>query len=404
VTADRGVDEREDVDDNYIVVLVAEGGVRLPPNEGLRLQGFSTELGPATIGLVTRFQEIGLPNRLPQDLIFEIRCRGKDVDNAVAIASGLATSLTPLISFVVNAFLDVPRAHIAYEASPGRTSRRFWQADVQLGIETFTPSAILRSELLVPFIQAVFNSTDPARIGAAISQYHAALRDWTTAGQPLALMHLYPALEGLAEVAEKMERSRLGLTDKEAHARHRAVNVKDPNWNYVFLGGIRRDLICKGDAATYRTARAASNGLEHGFANMASIRADAQQVTPKVFEYVRGGVLDLLDLDAGVRERLGKMKLVDVTPMYAVITGVLSGDVGDADRLGFGSDPYPRMDSQVQIDDLTYLPDGRLTVSPSFTYTVRTAEGVAFTPQMSPTAVGLNDPSGFLATATATAE
>jgi hypothetical protein len=217
-------------------------------------------------------------------------------------------------------------------------------------------------------------------------------------------MHLYPALEGLAEVAEKMERSRLGLTDKEAHARHRAVNVKDPNWNYVFLGGIRRDLICKGDAATYRTARAASNGLEHGFANMASIRADAQQVTPKVFEYVRGGVLDLLDLDAGVRERLGKMKLVDVTPMYAVITGVLSGDVGDADRLGFGSDPYPRMDSQVQIDDLTYLPDGRLTVSPSFTYTVRTAEGVAFTPQMSPTAVGLNDPSGFLATATATAE
>jgi hypothetical protein len=347
VTASLVSDEEEDLDDNYIVVLIAKGGVRLPPNEGFRLNGFQTDLGPATVGLATRFQEIGLPNRLPQDLIFEVRCPGRNLDDAVALGSGLATRLTPLISFVVNAFIDVPQAHLAYEASPERTSRRFWQADVQLGVPTFTPSAILRPDLLIPFLQAIFTSAYEARLGAAISQYHAALRDWTTAGQPLALMHLYPALEAIGEAVEQVERARLGLADKEAHARHRGVNVSDPNWNNVFLGGIRRDLICKGDNGTYRTARLASNGLEHGFVDMASVRRDAQQVTRKLFEYVRGGVLDLLHLDADVRDRLAKMTLLDITPLHAVMEGVMSGDVGDVDKLGFDGEPYPRMEPQV---------------------------------------------------------
>jgi hypothetical protein len=397
VTASAIADEQEDLDDNYIVVLIAKGGVRLPPNEGFRLRGFSTDLGTATIGLMTRFQEIGLPNRLPQELIFEVRCPGRNLDDAVALGSGLATSLAPLISFVVNAFVDVPRAHLAYEASPGRTSRRFWQADVQLGLPTFTPAALLRSELLIPFLHAIYTSSEQARLGAAISQHHAALRDWTTAGQPLVLMHMYPALEALAVLHERAERSRLGLPDKEAHAQHRGVDLKDPNWTNILLGRIRRDVICKGDHSTYNIARTASNGLEHGFMDMPSVRADAQQVTRKLFEYVREGVLDLLNLDTDVRDRLAKMTLLDVTPLYAVMKGVLSGDVDDVDQLGFGGDNYPRMEPEIKIDEIKYQPDGRLTVTPSFTYTVQTAAGVEFTPQMTAMAVGINDPGAFLA-------
>ena len=141
------------------------------------------DAGPATVGLATRFQEIGLANRLPQDLIFEVRCPGSSLDDAVARGSTLATSLAPLISFAINAFVDVPQPHLAYEASPGRSSRRFWQTDVQLGIHTLTPSQIVRSDLLIPFLQAIFASREQQRLGVAISHYHAALRDWTTAGQ-----------------------------------------------------------------------------------------------------------------------------------------------------------------------------------------------------------------------------
>jgi hypothetical protein len=399
VTASLVTDEQEDLDHNYVVVLVAKGGARLKPDEGIKITGFNTDAGPATVGLATRFQEIGLANRLPQDLIFEVRGPGSNLDDAVARGSALTTSLAPLISFAINAFVDVPQAHLAYEASPERSSRRFWQRDVQLGTHTLTPTQIVRSDLLIPFLEAIFTSGEQKRLGVAISHYHAALRDWTTAGQPLALMHLYPALEALGGAVERTERAQLGLADKEAHALHRGIDVTKTNWREVLLGWVRRDVICKGDQPTYKAAYEASNGLEHGSLDMPSIRAVARQVTPKLFGYVRAGVLDLLDLDGDVRERLGKLRVLDVTPLHMEMRGVLTGDVADADELGFESDPYPRMDPQLTLDELTYQPDGRLTISPRLTYTVRIAPDVQFTPSETALVIGINDPAGFEATA-----
>jgi hypothetical protein len=397
--AQQPADQAAEPDDNYVVVLVAKGGARLKPDEGIKITGFNTDAGPATVGLATRFQEIGLANRLPQDLIFEVRCPGSNLDDAVARGSTLATSLAPLISFAINAFVDVPQAHLAYEASPGRSSRRFWQTDVQLGTHTLTPTQIVRSDLLIPFLEAIFTSSEQQRLGVAISHYHAALRDWTTAGQPLALMHLYPALEALGGAVERAERARLDLADKKAHAVHLGIDITKSNWREVLLGWVRRDVICKRDQPTYKAAYEASNGLEHGNLDMPSIRTVARQVTPQLFGYVRDGVLDLLNLKADVRERLGKLPLLDVTPFHAEMKGVLTGEVADPTQLGFEGDPYPRMDPQLTLDELTYLPDGRLTMSPRNTYTVRIAPGVQFTAMETGLAIGLNDPDKFEASA-----
>ena len=53
------------------------------------------------------------------------------------------------------------------------------------------------------------------------------------------------------------------------------------------------------------------------------------------------------------------------------------------------------MDPQLTLDELTYRPDGRLTVSPRNTYT----PGVQFTPSETALVIGLNDPAEFEATA-----
>jgi hypothetical protein len=189
--------------------------------ERLQLNQLQTDAGPATVFLMTRFQEIGLPHRLPQELVFEVRCPGSGIDDALARAASLATSLTPLISFTVNAFIDLPFAHLAYEGSPGRTSRRFWEAEAPFDARFPHPTRILRADRLFPLLQAVFTSPEHKRLGRAISQYHVALRNWTAASQPLALMRLYPALEALGPAAERVERERLGLPDERAHASHR---------------------------------------------------------------------------------------------------------------------------------------------------------------------------------------
>ena len=269
-----------------------------------------------------------------------MRCPGTDLDDAVSRAATLATSLVPLISFAVNAFVDLPVAHVAYEGSPGRTSRRYWQADVPLGAEIPGPGRPLRSELLFPLLHDVLANAESRRLARAISQYHAALRNWTTAAQPLALAHLYPALEALGPAVERAERQRLGLADERAHAVHRGVDVGKSNWKEVLLGWVRRDVICQGDKPTYDTARKATDGLEHGALDMPLIRDAGAEATPKLFDYVRKGILNLLDVDPQVRERLAGMSTVDVTPFHRSLQGVLAGDV--ADPLKLGPDPMPR--------------------------------------------------------------
>ena len=71
----------------------------------------------------------------------------------------MATSLAPLISFAINAFVDVPQAHLAYEASPERNSRRFWQRDVhpRFPIGAFSLWASVASIGLVAIWRALVN-------------------------------------------------------------------------------------------------------------------------------------------------------------------------------------------------------------------------------------------------------
>jgi hypothetical protein len=319
----------EPPDDTYVVVLAAKGGARLQPGERLQLNQLQTDAGPATVFLMTRFQEIGLPHRLPQELVFEVHCPGSDINDAIARAASLATSLTPLISFTVNAFVDLPFAHLAYEGNPGRTSRRFWEAEADLGFRFPNPRRCLRSDRLFPLLGAIFTSPEHKRLGRAISLYHAALRNWTTAGQPLALTELYPALEALGPAAERAERQRLGLPDERAHASHRGIDLSKSNWKDVLLGWIRRDVICQGDKETYDAVRKLSDKLEHGALDMPLIREAAPRVTGKLFEYMRCGMLDLMDLDPEVREALATTRPLDITPIHSSITGVLTGDVAD---------------------------------------------------------------------------
>jgi hypothetical protein len=344
---------------------------------------------------MTRFQEIGLPDRLPQELVFEVRCPGSDLEDAVARAASLATSLTPLISFTVNAFVDLPFAHLGYEGSPGRTSRRFWEAEADLAARFPHPTRLLRADRLFPLLGTVFTSPEHQCLGRAISQYHAALRNWTTAGQPLVLMHLYPALESLGLAAERAERHRLGLPDERAHASHRGVDVSASNWKNVLLGWVRRDVICQGDKETYDTARKLSDKLEHGALDMPLLREAAPRFTAKLFEYVRRGMLDLMELDPDVREALASTRPLDISPIHSSITGVLSGDVSDRNGLGADGDPYPRLDWETSIEEYTPLPDGRATVKPRINCTVCTAPGVFFRGDRHIVAIGLNSPADF---------
>ena len=178
------------------------------------------------------------------------------------------------------------------------------------------------------------------------------MSQWTTAGRPLALAHLYMALEALAPVAERAERTRLGVADERAHAQHRGVDVTRSNWKEVLLGWVRRDVICRGDKAIYDAARKASDGFEHGSIGLPEYRAAAAQHGRALLDYVRGGALDLLDLPPSVRAELAAKRPLDVSPLWQEVRGELHGEVQDPNRLGEAGQPYPHVDWHTALDDV----------------------------------------------------
>jgi hypothetical protein len=277
------------------------------------------------VALSSRFEDAGLTDLVPRELAFDVHLSAEDASGAVAEAGAVVSALAALVSFAANAFVRPAAPYLAYESAPGLTRRRFWQREVPFQQGVPPPSRHLDDKLLFPLLSAVQMSPDGDRLGRAVSQYHVALSHWTTAGRPLALAHLYMALEALGPVAERTARQQLGLADEREHALHRSVDVTRSNWREVLLGWVRRDVLCQGDRATYDAARKASDGFEHGFMHIPTYRALAEQHGRALMDYVRAGLLEHLDLPQSVRADLVQRGVSSLT-----VRGVTMWHAGDA--------------------------------------------------------------------------
>jgi hypothetical protein len=56
---------------------------------------------------------------------------------------------------------------------------------------------------------------------------------------------------------------------------------------------------------------------------MPFIRTASTAVAPKLFSYVRKGILELFDLDPQVRGRLAAMRPVDITPFQPICVPIV---------------------------------------------------------------------------------
>jgi hypothetical protein len=367
------------------------------PAERVELRQLPSEPEPVDVDLWTRYEDVGLAAPLPRETFFEVTLGADSVDAAIAGAGTVATGLATMISFCVNAFVPPPDPMLAYECSPGLERRLFWQRHMQPRIDELRPKRRIDVGPLFPFLHAAFSSSDAERIGRAVSHYQMALSYWSTRGQPLALAHLYMALEALGPVAERRQREKLGIATDKDHAQSRGVDVSKSNWKDVLLGWIRRDVLCGGDKATYDAARKASDGLEHGFMPLPEYRGAASAHTPTLLGHVRRAALSLLDLDDTVRSTLLEKSPVDTSPLWMEIRGELTGEVQDPDQLAEPGYliPHPCVDWKITLDDAHRTEDNRLRISPRNNLTAHMADGIHMTFTHHGLAVGLSDREMF---------
>lgn len=338
----------------FLVVMRARSSARFLPEEGWELNLEAVPglgLGPVRVRTFTRWAEDG-GHQVPRELIVEVRGRTGSLDDAVAKFSVIARPIATMAGFVANVRVGPLEVHLAYECTPHSAERGFLEAFLPDETGSVAEGRIIRQDLLVAACTALMAlKADSARVSRALRQYELALREWHVGGEWLALSHLYMAVEALTKAAIRKACANRGITDKQL-AQSLGVVTDDPEpsrwrqilaqwlgavskspgrsrWHQILEQRVRQQMIFAGDHETYKTAKEASDGIEHGYLGMDEVAEHALKCTAKTFDHVRRAILELLDLPISVASDLMTIKPKDVQSRRTIIRGRLVGTAED---------------------------------------------------------------------------
>lgn len=338
----------------YTVVLRAHSAARFVPEEGWQLQLVVPALGLGGLRarLFTAWVHEGV-NELPRELIIEMRGGAESLDEAVTKFAGIGRTLATVVGFVANVQVGPPEVYLAFDSTPSHEDREF--------LETFLPDEkglvsqgrTVRVDLLTVVGDAVLTLSDESpRVSRALRHYELALRNWYVGGEWLALNHLWIAAENLTKAAVRREAAARGMTEEQLAHEYDLV-TDDPNrprWRELLGARVREAVIFGGDTETYRTAKDASDGLEHGIWELTRVNSHALRSADQTFHHVRRTLAEMLVLPAEVVTQLLATPPMDVQSLREVIRGQLEGAVEDPapnDQL------YPTLEWTLGIDSVT---------------------------------------------------
>ncbi len=337
----------------YTVVLRAHAAARFLPEEGWEIvvNAPSMDVEGVRLRTFTRWVDDG-GQQVPRELVVEVRGQTGSLDEATAKFAALARPLVTLVGFVANVLVGPLEVHLAYDSTPSSSDRAF--------LETFLPDEhgavsegrIIRRHLLEAAGPAYITLTaDSARVGRALRQYELALRQWYVGGEWLALNHLWIAAENLSKAVIRKIVSERGTTEEDFAHEYNLVtdDPKQPRWRDLLAARAREAIIFAGDTDTYKTAKDASDGLEHGIWELDKIAAHALKSADKTFGYIRQTIATLLGLNPEVVAELMEIKPKDVQSQRKVARGRLLGAVADPAMEG---ELYPRLEWTSGIDSV----------------------------------------------------
>jgi len=364
----------------YLVVLRAPSSARFLPEGGWQLDLDSVPglgLGAVRVRTFTRWVASG-EFSLPRELIVEVRGKAGSLDDAVTKFTMIARPIATMAGFVANVRVGPLEVHLTYDCTSHRTERQFVEVFLPDERGAVSEGQIIRQHLMLSACTAFLAlKIDGPRVIRGLRQYELALREWYLGGEWLALSHLYMAVEALTKAVIRKTMVRDGIGETEL-ARSLGVVTDDScgrRWKDVLGQRVRERLIFDGDSETYRTAKDASDGLEHGFLALDEISARAVKCADKTFHHVRRTIVDLLDLSPEIADELMTIKPRDVQSRRRVVRGRL---IGAADDPAAEGQLYPLLEwgssiSAVVREGSTFQMNGYDRI------TVRTHPDVSFT-------------------------
>lgn len=331
---------------DYVVVLRAPSSARFVPEGGweLNLEGIpALGLGAVRVRAYTRWVQDGALN-LPRELVVEVRAHAASLDEAVANFATIARPIANMIGFVTNVRVGALEVHLAYDCAPASEERSLLEvflADERGGV---AEGRIIRNDLLEAAALATLAlPVDSARVNRALRHYELALRDWYVGGEWLALSHLWMAVENLTEAVVRKTMIDRAVAEEEL-AKSLAVITDDPDkprWAQIMRERVREQLIFGGDHDTYKTAKGASDGLEHGYLELNKVAEHALKSADKTFHCVRRTIVELLRLPDEISDQLMAITPMDVQSLRKIVRGRMLGAAAEPAEDG---EMYPRLE------------------------------------------------------------
>lgn len=380
-----------------IVVRAVECQFRIPEGKGILIQPIESDYGPFSLHILTRTdtsQKFSTP--IPRELWIEVAGPAPNLQEALRIAASIATEFVRQVAFAANAWQGTLGVHLGFDSTDGLREREFfqnWTAD-ERGLPR--PTRQIDPDLILRLLVAVARSSseDRPRYVRAITQFTDALQYWEQGMELYALSHLYMGVEAMTPTAIRQEVQRRGL--RKRRELEEAVLVlpklgllkRLAGRFYQMTGGFirppdleswaRRELIFRGDAEALKSARKASDMLEHGFGSHDEVQKLAVQCVEKCAEYLRTFVIDSLELNESDRSSLkGKPydRPAQTSGLRRQVTATITADIAN---LPAADQAYPRIIWSFDLHGLKVLESGALEMNIAQNITPSIGDGATF--------------------------
>jgi hypothetical protein len=372
---------------DYVVVIRAGSRLRFLPNEQLSIVANLNER-QRKITFRTRYSEEGFQSAVPRELWIDARGPASTLNNAIEDFTNMAMFFTTVISFCINGYAGDCKFHLAYDNSVGKKQRDFFQQFVHEEHDMPSISRRIDPELVKVVINKLGEHKRSERLRRAISQYALALSYWNPGNEILATAHLFMGTEALVPIYRDIELIKSGLGKAKELASKWKISIKELD------STIRRRFLFKGDQKCHRDAKRASDSFEHGFLPFHIIRPLASTVRNKTAKYLRGSLLELLDLPLKIENQLKNFPYDKPLGTVGYIRYLRGKLISDKPELARPDQAYPIVEWRFKIKSFAIKDRKEFNLNFSQNITPRLAKDVSLQLQ----SIKIFGPEGFIAT------
>ena len=296
----------------YLGIYKAAARFAVPENAAF-IYGFLNDFGRMFVIAETHFEERGVNLRVPRELrYFALTLCPPGIELASQVLYQGVDNVHTACMLSANAGADTVHETLITEFPYGEFKRFYRQMpfDVLPGLPR--NGRFLDKVSTIKLASAIWGHPDRERLMVTAAHYREALRLWREGAKPLVLMHLYIAVEALTKVIIRHEMATRPCNEAELMVAF-GVDPAEKSPMYRLQNRVSEDIIFKKDAATFKAARKASNGIEHGYAGFQDIWNMPFDVNRRTAQYVRSAMFSTLALDEESKDLL-------LGPNYAAVS------------------------------------------------------------------------------------